>query len=154
MITIRNRQRTVALDVQKLERDVQRILEKLRYAGYDIGILIVNDKAMCAYNRDYRGKDNPTDILSFPYHPALKPGQRVNPVSSDDKNLGDIILNAPYIARVADDLGVALDSHVQALIVHGVLHLLGYDHITDDDYAVMARKEKALIAFLAQSESL
>lgn len=149
MITIRNTQRKVAIDLVKLQGDAECILNKLRYANYDLGILIVNDAAMRAYNKQYRDKDKPTDILSFPYHTDLQPGQRIKPSSPDDKNLGDIIIDAPYVVREAQELGVGLDDRLRVLLVHGIYHLLGYDHMTDAEYALMHKKEKAMLKYLA-----
>lgn len=152
MITIKNTQRKVPVDVAALKRDVAFILKKLNYEDYDIGIVIVNDERMQHYNRDHRGKDAPTDILSFPFHSQLKPGERVVPTSSDDKNLGDLIIDAPYIVRAADELGVALEERLRVLLVHGIYHLAGYDHVTDEDYEVMHKLEQDMLALLKQNQ--
>ena len=87
-------------------------------------------------NRDYRGKDYPTNVLSFVYE--IEP--RVQ---------GDLVLCAPVVAREAGEQGKALAAHYAHLVVHGVLHLQGYDHETgEDDARTMEDKERAILASL------
>jgi probable rRNA maturation factor len=150
MITIRNMQRKVPIDKITLERDIVRILQKLSYEDYDVGIMIVNDKRMRQYNLNYRSKDAPTDILSFAFHVDLKPGDRIISNSPDDKNLGDLIIDAPYVARAAVELARSFEDHMRILLVHGIYHLLGYDHVTELDYEIMDEAEREMLAYLAQ----
>lgn len=140
MITIKNQQRTIAVDVKKIEHDAAKLLALLRYADFDLGILLTTDATIRTYNRDYRGIDKATDILSFPYH-EVKAGRRIRARTLDDKNLGDVIISMPYVARKADELGVTVEAHLRKLLVHGVCHLLGYDHIEDHDWRRMRAKE-------------
>jgi rRNA maturation RNase YbeY len=145
MVTIRNTQRKIGCDIKQIEADVHTLLKALKYEDFDLGILLTTEATIRKYNREYRHKDTPTDILSFPYHTHLKPGQRITAITSEDKNLGDLILAPAYIAKDALKLGVSFEHRMQYLLVHGICHLLGYDHIKDADYAVMARKENALL---------
>jgi rRNA maturation RNase YbeY len=151
MITIYNKQRAVKIGREKVSQAVMLILTKLKYHDYDIGIMFVNDAAMQQYNREYRGYDKPTDILSFPFHGELRAGKRIAPQSSDDKNLGDLIINAPYVLRVTQERSVPFEEHLMTLLVHGIFHLLGYDHITDADYARMHRRERAMLKYVKLS---
>lgn len=145
MITVSNKQRKIACNVEKLTADASRILELLKYKDFDLGILLTTENSIQNYNRDYRDKDKPTDVLSFPYHTELKAGKRIKVTMDEDKNLGDLIMAPAYIAQDAVRLGVSFDSRMQYLLVHGICHLLGYDHIEDADYAVMDKKEKFLL---------
>ncbi len=145
MILIENEQNVVPLDLNSIEFDVQKILQLLEYDDYDIGILFVTNDAMREYNRDYRHIDKPTDILSFSYYPDLKAGERIQPSSDEDKNLGDIIIAPQY---VLDDLArweQSFEGRMRVLLVHGICHLLGYDHIQDADYEIMHAKELWLL---------
>lgn len=145
MILIENQQDAIALDTSRITTDTERILQLLEYPDYDIGIVLVTNDAMRDYNRDYRQVDKATDILSFPYYPELKAGERIYPSSDDDKNLGDIIIAPQY---VQDDLAQweqPFDERMRTLLVHGICHLLGYDHIEDADYEVMHAKEEWLL---------
>ncbi len=148
MITIKNTQRTVPVTIEAVRNDTDRILQLLGYALFDIGIWITTDKTIRAYNKRYRGKDKATDILSFPFWPDLKAGQRIKPTSDEEKNLGDLIISAPYLEREARQYGVSFDERMRVLLVHGICHLLGYDHERDEDYATMRAQEQKVLAKL------
>lgn len=145
MILIRNTQRKIILSVKKLEHDAQKILHIVCYDNYDLGIWITTNKTIHTYNREYRKKDKPTDILSFSYHPSLKAGERITPANEDDKNLGDLVISAEYVQRVAHELNQTMDERMRILLVHGICHLLGYDHELDEDYKVMHKKEQSIL---------
>lgn len=145
MILIKNTQRKIKFSTKKLEQDAQKILRILHYDEYDLGILITTNKTIHTYNREYRKKDKPTDILSFSYHPTLKAGERILPKSDEDKNLGDLIISAEYVQKVASELHQTMDERMRILLVHGICHLLGYDHELDEDYKIMHKKEVALL---------
>lgn len=148
MITIKNTQRTIVYNTKNLRRDVGIILKYLKYDTFDIGIWLTTNKTIRFYNREYRKKDNATDILSFGYHPHIQAGERIIARSPEDKNLGDLIISMEYVKKAADELGVSLAERMQVLIVHGICHLLGYDHEQDADYEVMHAKEKELLKHL------
>jgi rRNA maturation RNase YbeY len=145
MITITNRQRTIKVDTKQFKADAQKILELLGYPDYDLGILLTTNKTIQRYNRDYRTKDKPTDILSFPYHPDLKAGERIVPESEEDKNLGDILIALEYVKKDAPNWNQTFEQRMRVLLVHGICHLLGYDHILDTDYEVMKKQEELLL---------
>jgi rRNA maturation RNase YbeY len=150
MINIDNKQ-TTPIDLVQLKHDAKVVLKTLGYANFDLGILIANLKDMHEYNLSYREQDKPTDILSFPYHPHLKAGERIVTEINDDKDLGDIVLCPQYIL---DDLArweVSYERRLQILLVHGICHLLGYDHIEDEDYEIMKQQEELLLAALDQA---
>lgn len=145
MITIKNTQRKIKVDVAQLKKDAQTILDALNYGDFDLGILITSDKTIHKYNKEYRDKDKPTDVLSFPYHTELKAGQRIKISSEDDKNLGDLIFAPQYITNDLPKWNTTFEKHLKRLLVHGICHLLGYDHIEDADYKKMYKKEMALL---------
>lgn len=145
MITVRNTQRKIPIDIEKLHQNAQVILNALRYHDYDLGIWLASDIRIRAYNRDYRNKDKVTDILSFPYHTELKAGERIVPRSPEDRNLGDLIIAPNYVHHDLARWNQSFEKRMQVLLVHGICHLLGYDHIKDEDYKVMKRKEATLL---------
>jgi len=128
----------IKVNTKQLELTIQKILDAAGCSDFDIGVWLTTNKTIRAYNKKYRKKDKPTDILSFPYHTNLKPGQKIVVKEQDDKNLGDIIISLEYATK--DDLPV--------LLVHGVAHLLGYDHQTEKEYKVMQKKEQQFLAVL------
>lgn len=145
MILIQNEQ-SFPVDLKKLKKNTQTILQALDYKGYDVSIVLVTPELMHEYNKNYREKDKATDILSFPYHEHLKPGQRIEPETREDKNLGDIILCPQYIHDDLERWGMGFDDRIDVLLVHGICHLLGYDHIEDEDYEIMKEQEELLLA--------
>lgn len=92
-----------------------------------IAIQLADDAAVQALNAQFRGKNKPTNVLSFP--------------DGEEGRLGDIILAYETIAREAEAQGKQFADHVSHLVVHGVLHLMGYDHETDTDATAMEHKE-------------
>lgn len=148
MITIRNTQRTIKIDVNQLKKDAQIILDALDYSDFDLGIWLTSNKMIRSYNKEYRDKDKPTDVLSFPFHTELKPGKRIKVKNDDDKNLGDLILAPEYIVKDLPKWETTFEKHLQRLLVHGICHLLGYDHIKDSDYKIMHKKEMELLSKL------
>lgn len=104
--------------------------------GGQITIRLVDTEEGLALNREYRGKDYATNVLSFPYE--------TEPVVQ-----GDLVICAPVVAREAAEQGKTLEAHYAHLIVHGLLHLQGYDHeIGEDDAQRMEDKERAILASL------
>lgn len=146
MIIIQNQQTNVKIDLVKLKSDAEKILTALDYPNFDLTILLVTELTMQKFNCDYREKDQPTDILSFPFHPDLKAGERIIVESEDDQNLGDLILCPLYILNDLQRWEKSFEERLQILLVHGICHLLGYDHIIDADYVIMQKQEDWLLA--------
>jgi rRNA maturation RNase YbeY len=150
MVHLRITQRSISINKEQLLLDAQKILTLLNYADYDLGIWVTNNKTIRWYNTVYRGKKAPTDILSFPYHTTLIAGHRIKPRNAEDRNLGDLILSAEYVVEEAKKYNVTFEQRLQRLLVHGICHLLGYDHIKDEDYRRMRAKEGYLLKKLAE----
>ena len=144
MILIENEQ-SIKIDSQKLQHDAQKIIDYLGYANFDLSILLCDSATMHEYNKRYREKDKPTDILSFSFYPLLQPGETIKASSEDEKNLGDIILCPEYIQDDLAQWEQSFELRLQVLLVHGICHLLGYDHMDDKDYLVMKVKEDELL---------
>ena len=106
----------------------------------EISILLTEDAAIRDLNRDWRGKDQPTNVLSFPASAPMS--------ASGPRHFGDIVLAYDTILREADEEGKALRDHVLHLIVHGTLHLLGHDHEETAEAEVMEALEVQALARL------
>jgi len=145
VITIRSRVRKYAVDTKRMVQDASIILTDLGYADFDLGILLTTNKAIQQYNRDFRHKDQPTDILAFPYHHDAQPGKRIAVKQEEDKNLGDLVISLEYVDKKARQYECTFDYHLKRILVHGICHLIGYDHIDDADYHRMAKEEKRLL---------
>jgi probable rRNA maturation factor len=108
--------------------------------GHGIVILLADDDSVQALNRDFRQKDYATNVLSFPA--VIAPG--ANP----EGQIGDIAIAFGVCAREAQEQGKSLAHHLQHLVAHGVLHLLGYDHQDDDEAEAMEALEREILAGL------
>ncbi len=118
----------------------------------EISVRLTSDDEVHTLNRQYRGKDKPTNVLSFPMvQPDLIETVSQN---TDDGELllGDIVLAHDVCAREATERGVTIEAHATHLIVHGTLHLLGYDHLTDDEGDAMEAIERDALADLGISD--
>jgi len=106
----------------------------------EVTIRVVDEAEGRALNRTWRGRDRATNVLSFPYEDAA-PG-------AGEALLGDIVVCAPVVAREARAQGKDPRAHWAHMVVHGVLHLLGYDHRTDEEARVMEGLERRVLARL------
>lgn len=105
-------------------------------------------------NRTWRSKDKPTNVLSFPAAP-MAPGTKGVPSRFPAKEffeLGDLAICAPVVAREAREQGKAAQAHWAHMVVHGVLHLLGFDHENDRDASVMEAREAKILAQLGYDD--
>lgn len=108
----------------------------------ELSIVFTDDANIRTLNAGWRGKDKPTNVLSFPAFP-LRPGDRLPPM------LGDVVLAAGTVAHEAELEEKPFDHHLLHLVIHGVLHLLGYDHETEADAEIMEALERRALARLA-----
>ncbi|HSG04481.1 MAG TPA: rRNA maturation RNase YbeY [Marinobacterium sp.] len=110
-----------------------------RQPGAELCIRIVTSEESQQLNRDYRGKDKPTNVLSFPFE--APPGLPIN-------ILGDLAICADVVAKEALEQNKQLAHHWAHMVIHGTLHLLGFDHINDQDAEIMEAMERELLARL------
>ncbi|HZP21381.1 MAG TPA: rRNA maturation RNase YbeY [Bauldia sp.] len=105
-------------------------------AGGETAIVLSSNRRVRALNRRYRGKDRPTNVLSFPASP---PGKEYGPL------LGDIVLAQETVAAEASEQEIPLSHHIIHLVIHGFLHLLGYDHEIESEAVAMERLETTIL---------
>ncbi|MGC8780782.1 MAG: rRNA maturation RNase YbeY, partial [Anaerolineae bacterium] len=134
------------VDADDLAATVAAALEHEGRADAEVTLVIADDETVAALNRQYRGIDGPTDVLSFP---AQEPTPGFVSAPEAEAYLGDIIIALPFTRRQAAGLGRPLSAELRLLAVHGVLHLLGYDHAEPDEEAVMWARQDAILSRLA-----
>jgi probable rRNA maturation factor len=144
MVIIKNRQRKIDSGHLDLVTAAEAMLAALKYPHFDVSILLTTNHTIRRFNKEYRGKDAPTDILSFPYHTSLQPGRRIKVLHDEDKNLGDIIISLEYVEKDRARWKCSFKDRMILLLAHGIAHLLGYDHETDAEYRQMRKIEKKL----------
>ena len=134
---VTNRQRKIRLDTRFLKRVGETTLAKMGVEGAECGLLLVGDRTMARLNERYRGIAGSTDVLSFP--------MREGPFQSlSSALLGDVVISAETADRQARSVGRSLRAELAALLIHGILHLLGYDHQTPSETRKMKRLEGKL----------
>lgn len=138
--------RARGLAMRSIRQDALRLLQAMGESGAELTVSLVDDAAIRTLNRDYRGKDCPTDVLAF----AMREGQRV---AGDETQLGDVVISLQTAARQAQARGATLADEVQSLLIHGFLHLLGYDHeVSAAEERRMKRQERKLKRLVASTE--
>lgn len=120
-----NLQRKITIDEAGIKAFANQLLvEVLTNSSQDFSIAFVPDVRMKQLNELFRGKKTTTDVLSFPHEP--------DEFDPDKDNLGDIVISVEQAQKQADENGLTLEGEIKQLILHGLLHLCGYDHETDN----------------------
>lgn len=116
--------------------------------AYEVTLLGADDARIATLNDTFRGKSQPTNVLSWPSEDRAPAAEGAVPDPPETPELGDIALAYDTCAAEAKDQEKPLEQHILHLIVHGVLHLLGYDHMTEDDGDLMESQEIAILRVL------
>ena len=142
-----NHVRCVTFDQARLERLARAILSDVGEKPAELGIMFVGDHRMRGLNRRYRGKDRTTDVLAFAMRDAFMP----HALRRMPDMLGDVVISVPTAWRQGKEAGRSLDEELACLLVHGILHLCGYDHERSEKEARrMHRRERMLLRMIAQ----
>ncbi|SHE52903.1 probable rRNA maturation factor [Marinitoga hydrogenitolerans DSM 16785] len=120
-INIFNEQNIKHIDIKKVEEITKKVLNnEIGDSDYEINILITDNNTIKKYNEEYRKKNGPTDVLSFEY-------------GLDEETIGEIILSVKKIEEQAPKFGNSFEKEFFYILIHGILHICGYDHITEND---------------------
>ena len=125
MIRTQNPRSVPRIPTQRLKLLGQIICDALGCKNYELSIVITDDSEIHALNRTWRKKDKPTDVLSFP---QAESSDKIALSHSRRLLLGDVVISRDTAARQAESFGHAYEHELQRLLIHGVLHLLGYEH--------------------------
>lgn len=124
MIEIVNSQRKIKLDWRIFQVFAEKIIETVEETGNkSVAIAFVSDRKMRELNNQFRGKNSTTDVLSFPFE--------ADEFETGENTLGDIVISVEQAARQAAENNLDFETEIKQLILHGILHLCGYDHETD-----------------------
>jgi probable rRNA maturation factor len=141
-------EQSVSVDAEALVGLAGLVLQKEGFPdATDVTVVLVDEEVMAGYHESHLGKPGPTDVLSFPLEhlrpgrPPAAPGQGAPPI-----HLGDVLIAPSYVARQATGHGVGFGDEMALMLVHGMLHLLGYDHESEADAEGMERRERELLA--------
>ena len=154
IVTLENNQEKVSIP-EALEADLTKAMNVVAELEAlspqtEVDITLVDDAAIHELNRTYRGIDRPTDVLSF----ALDEGEEEPEVDDDEMEhlVGDVIISAPTAVRQGEEYGHGLEREMTYLAVHGMLHLLGYDHMEEKDKLIMRKREEEVLRRLDLAE--
>lgn len=137
-ISVRNLQRKIKVDLSLLKEVTGRTLRDLGYESAECGVLLVSDRRIAELNRTFRKVAAPTDVLAF----SMQEGQRVQ---GSPNLLGDVVISAERALSQAMDRGHSLERELSFLLVHGLLHLLGWDDTTKADRRRMLQAQEKIL---------
>jgi probable rRNA maturation factor len=120
------------------------VLERAGKDGWDLSVLLCDDRFIRGLNRQYRDKDEPTDVLSFEQGDTYR-----DPSGAERFLAGDIVISLDALARNAEEFGVPKDEELKRLIAHGILHLSGMDHEDNDPSRPMLTLQEDILRALA-----
>lgn len=141
-ILIKNQQKIIKINQRKIKKIIKKVLQHLKVdEETEISVLFTDDKFIRSLNNKYRGIDKPTDVLSF----SLQEGAIKSWEVESDKLLGDIIISVETAQRQADKLNHIIQKELTVLLIHGLLHLTGYDHEKNKDYKNVREKESEIL---------
>jgi probable rRNA maturation factor len=134
---------TRVLDPVPIKALIEQVLVEEGVAACAVALLFAGDELLLRLNREYRSREECTDVLAFP----AEEGETL-PQDEDESPLlflGDIAVSVPAVSRQADAAGLIFDDELFHVVLHGLLHLLGYDHVDANDAAMMNEREEAIL---------
>lgn len=150
-IHVNNNYNKVDISTEDLKEAAMEIFKKaeLEQEG-ELSITLTDDEEITRLNKQYRNLDRPTDVLSF----AMDEGMETPAPDDPDYSplIGDVIISIPTAQRQAEEMGHSLAKEIMVLLVHGILHLFGYDHDNIYQQAFMKEEEKAILESLKDRE--
>ncbi len=119
--------------------------------NYEVDVSLVDDETIHQVNRDYRNVDRVTDVISFAFNDDKDPKDQINSLDVQ-KMLGEILICLPQAKRQAAEIGNSLERELSFLFTHGLLHLLGYDHMTPEDEAIMFPLQEKILSLVGEKK--
>jgi probable rRNA maturation factor len=146
MIYYRNDVRRSGVDARALVATAKKLLAAMGAHDASLSVSLVNDAAIRALNREHRGKDMATDVLSFSIDPEPS---RAAATPAPERMLGDVVISVDTARRQAADYDAALQDEIYRLLIHGMLHVAGHDHEATVERRTMEREERRLASAIA-----
>jgi probable rRNA maturation factor len=141
-VLIKNQQKIAKIHRRRIREIIKNIIQYLKVdEKTEISILFTDDKFIKSLNKKYRGINKSTDVLTF----NLEEGDLKFPELDENNLLGDIIISVETAQRQANNLNHNLENELMILLIHGLLHLIGYDHEEDRDNKIMQVKENEIL---------
>ncbi|MDM8525171.1 rRNA maturation RNase YbeY [Desulfococcaceae bacterium HSG8] len=154
-ILIRNTQSSLKIDLEKIQKTAQVVLNALAYPDDELSVLIVNDSRIEELNREYLNRQGPTNVIAFPMYDDTDagPGFRTPGDCHIPRLLGDVVISVDTARKEGEQAGVSTERRLIQLLVHGILHLVGYDHESTEEEAIrMEAMSNELLGIIEDSE--
>jgi probable rRNA maturation factor len=133
-VLIDNRQKKYEISLKQIQQKAKAILNALDCPDAELSILIVDDPQIAVLNKQYLNRNGPTNVIAFPMRTG--PFTNITP-----QLLGDVLISVETALREGKRVGISMEERFTQLLVHGILHLLGYDHETSDQDAIEMEKK-------------
>lgn len=114
--------------------------------GASVAVTLVTDEVIAGYNREFMGREGPTDVLAFPIEDLIAGRPPAADPDGPPLLLGDVVIAPGQVRAQAAEQGVDFDTELSLMVVHGILHLLGYDHVEDGEAERMEDRERSILA--------
>jgi len=144
VIYFRTEVKRSGVNARRLKGDALKLLHAVGEQSSALSISLVHDGEIAVLNREHRGKDKPTDVLSFPLYPAGTATAAEGP----ERLLGDVVISVDTAQRQAAEYEAPLQNEINRLLIHGILHVLGHDHEKPAERAAMEAEERRLAAVI------
>ncbi|TRY88862.1 hypothetical protein DNTS_016942 [Danionella cerebrum] len=151
-LLVRNLQSVAPLRRARLRRDAGILTHIAGVQRFELGLICLDNRRIQRLNRIYRRCDRPTDVLSFPFHEDVRPGKLPCALHRDEYNLGDIFLGVEFVMGQCRDSSqdfhdtLTLSVCRQVVTAHGICHLLGYRHDTEEEWNEMQERESYILS--------
>lgn len=145
-VVLRNLQKVVPIRRARLRKDVDTLRHILGIQKFDLGVICVDNQRIQQINNIYRKKNMPTDVLSFPFYEDIRPGKLPCPLHRDELNLGDVFLGVEFVMKQCQEESLDFHGALTAVTAHGICHLLGYRHETDEEWIEMSQREQYILS--------
>jgi probable rRNA maturation factor len=145
-VLIENQQSKHPISIERVQKSAQAILNALDSPEGELSVLLVDDTRITQLNQDYLNRKGPTNVIAFPMREGLH--AEINP-----HLIGDVVISMDTCAKEAQEVDISIDQRFYQLLIHGILHLFGYDHIHSSEEAlVMDAKSDELLALVETIE--
>eukprot|EP01138_Halocafeteria_seosinensis_P000946 gb/GECG01000969.1/.p1 GENE.gb/GECG01000969.1/~~gb/GECG01000969.1/.p1 ORF type:complete len:176 (+),score=19.49 gb/GECG01000969.1/:1-528(+) len=142
---VRISQRKIPLSKPHVIRALDKIMTIAGYQGWDVGAWFCSARKIAELNRQYRDKKGTTDILSFPAFERPEQPEVFSEETLEVKDLGDMVICPEVLQHYCSNNKITWEEHLPIILTHGVVHLIGYDHVEDEEYKRMAAKEESIL---------
>ncbi len=155
-ILISNRQSSQKISLEKVRKTAEAILNALECPDGELSVLIVDDPGIAELNREYLNREGPTNVIAFPMYDDNTASQAPLPEHGENipHMLGDVVISVDTARKEGGQAGISMEKRFVELLIHGILHLFGYDHEKDEQEALrMEDKSNALLEYVIANES-